>query len=83
MDEKKRGRGRPAGLTQEARKEQLRLGKAAQRERETEAGRTRIDAAVSVEAKANLEAYRDANGFKSLGVALDAILLKIYVDRST
>lgn len=83
MAEEKGKRRQPETQTPDRRQEQLRKGKAAQRERDAAAGKARIDAVVSVEAKARLEAYREVHDLKSIGVALDAILLKINVDRST
>jgi hypothetical protein len=67
-------RGRPATLTDEGRKAQLRQGKAAHRARATEAGKARLDVTVSAETKAKIEAYRAERDLPNLGAALDAML---------
>lgn len=76
----KRGPGRPPTLTVEQRKEQLRAGTAAHRQRMSGSGKVRMEVSVDSRTKAAVEAYRDQHGLTNLGEALDAIILN-NVDR--
>jgi hypothetical protein len=77
MEETKRGRGRPATLTEEDRQAQLRVAQAAHRARAADSGKVRLDASVNAETKAKVEAYRSKHGLPSIGAALDAILANL------
>lgn len=77
MAETKRRPGRPATLTPEQRRERLRTGKVAHRERAADAGKVRLDVTVEGSTKAVLEAYRDEHKLSNLGAALDAVLAKL------
>lgn len=81
MSETKRGRGRPATLTEEGRQAQLREAKAAHRARASNSGKTRLEATVDIETKKWLEEYVIEHGLPSLGAALDA-LKKHYTKKS-
>jgi hypothetical protein len=77
MAEAKRGRGRPATLTEEGRQSQLREAQAAHRARASKSGKVRLDASVNAETKAKVEAYRSKHALPSIGAALDAILANL------
>ncbi len=77
MVEAKRGRGRPATLTDEGRQAQLRGAQAAHRARTAEAGKARMDVSVDVATKEKIEAYRVKHQLPSNGAALDAMLAKL------
>ncbi|AQH05695.1 hypothetical protein A9R05_42515 (plasmid) [Burkholderia sp. KK1] len=74
MPESKRGPGRPATLSKEERREQVRNGKKVFRAKAKSAGKVRLDAMVDAETKATLETYRKQNGLKNLGEAIDAMV---------
>lgn len=74
MPESKRGPGRPSTLSKEERREQVRNGKKVFRAKAKSAGKVRLDAMVGAETKARLETYREQNGLKNLGEAIDAMV---------
>lgn len=80
--ETKRGRGRPATLTPDARADQLREGAQRSRAKAAAGGKARIDAKVQIETRQVLEAYVAEHDLKSIGEAIDALVAE-YAKRHT
>ena len=74
MPESKRGPGRPATLSKEDRRKQVRDGKKVFRAKAKSAGKVRLDAMVDAQTKAAIETYRERNGLRNLGEAIDAMV---------
>lgn len=66
-------RGRPATLTAEGRKAQLRGAQADHRVRLSESGRTRLETVVRQDTKDWLMSFKAEHNLDNLGAALDAI----------